>query len=509
MKRKLLLFLAMIVLSVCFFVISATAEALTNYASVKLTLVDGTEATGYCKVEGRFLRDNIYKNPENIGDGTYAWADIKVFDMRDSVIFGNKTYSEVGGLNCNTQAVNVEEYYFSSQVTRILNTTFTSGWKALKTVYVPNTVTEIQYNSFQGSPIERVVFEEGSQLLSIGDSAFQSCVNLTSVTLPEGLQSLGRNCFFQSGLSGTVIIPNSVTKLDAGALLSTKIENLYLGDGALEIGYNFLGTFSKTDNQYLKNVYISASTTFTATNIFYKCANSVNFYIVGSEEECSAMVNTLKAQSTGDYMTFIAADEVTENTGAGYGIIHTEYNRCDAFYKGEHLTAEEIYYFASFEEKSYVKSICPRCNVGTTLNEIAPLFICLGYSAPESGRVGIAIGYIVNKDAIKEYEEITGKIVKYGVFVASQRKLGDNDIFAENGEVAPGVINAEFTNCEFVAFDLNVFLITYEQKDVKLAMGAYVIVADGEATEYSYIQDESEGTTNGKYYFVSYSDIEK
>ena len=506
MKRKLLLFLTMIAMLVCIFAISVSAATLTNYASVKLTLVDGTEKTGYCEINGRFLRDNVYKNPENTDEGTYAWENIKVFDMRDSVIVGTKTYNEVGGTGCNSKATNVEEYYFSSQVTKILNTTFTNGWKKLKTVYVPNTVTEIQHSSFQGSPIERVVFEEGSQLKSIGDGAFQSCANLATITFPEGLKSLGRNCFYQSGLSGTIVIPNSVTKLDAGSLLSTKIENLYLGDGTLEIGYNFLGTFSGTDNQYLKNVYISASTTFTATNIFYKCANPVNFYIVGSKDECNAMVSTLKAQSTGSYMTFITADEATEETGAGYGIIHTEYNRCDAFYEGEHLTAEQAYEFTSFMEKSYVKSTCPRCEQGTVLKEIAPLFTCKGYSGPEFADAGIAIGFTVNNEAIAEYEEITGKTLKYGVFAVLQSRLGDNNVFSKDGTVADGVINAEITNYEFVAFELKIVGFTDEHKDTKFAMGAYVAVTEGEETEYSYMQV---GTPNAneKYCFVSYNDI--
>lgn len=496
----------MLALLICIFAISVSAETLANYASVKLTLVDGTETTGYCKIDGRFLRDNVYKNPENTDDGVYAWGDIKIFDMRDSVIMGSKTYNEVGGINCNSQAVNVEEFYFSSQVTKILNTTFTSGWKKLKTVYVPNTVMEIQHSSFQNSPIERVILEEGSNLKSIGDGAFNGCSSLTSFDFPEGLESLGYNCFWQSGLSGTVVIPNSVTYLGPGSLLSTKIENLYLGDGVLQIGHNFLGTYSKTDNQYLKNVYISASTTFTQSNIFYKCANSVNFYIVGSKEECNAMVNTLKAQSTGNYMTFITADEVTENTGAGYGIIHTEYNRCNAFYNGEHLTNEQTYEFTSFLNTSYVKSTCPRCNMSTVLKEIAPIFTCLGFSAPEDGRCAIAIGYTVNNESIKEYEDRTEKTIKYGVFAVLQSKLGDNDIFAENGTTAEGVVNAEITGYEFVAFELKIGGFTDEQKNIKLAMGAYVAVTDGETTEYFYLQSCTPNE-NEKYCFVSYNDI--
>ncbi|MBO5357026.1 MAG: leucine-rich repeat domain-containing protein [Clostridia bacterium] len=509
MKRKLLFFLAMTAMLVCIFAISVSAATLTNYASVKLTLVDGTEKTGYCEINGRFLRDNVYKNPENTDEGTYAWENIKVFDMRGSVIVGTNTYNEVGGVNCNKQAANVEKFYFSSQVTKILNTTFTSDWKSLKTVYIPNTVTEIHNDSFKQSAVQQVIIEEGSQLKSIGANAFQECSNLKTFDFPEGLESLGRNCFWNAGLSGTIVIPNSVTYLAPGSLLSTKIENLYLGDGALEIGHNFAGTYQATNNEYLKNVYMPATTKLTVdggSKIFFKCANPVNFYIVGTKEECEAMVATLKAQSTGSYLTFITADEATKETTAGYGIIYTGYNRCDAFYNGEHLTAEQAYEFTSFMEKSYVKSTCPRCEQGTVLKEIAALFDCLGYSAPEDGTGGIAIGFTVNNVAIAEYEEIAGKTLKYGVFAVLKDRLGNNDIFGEDGKASEGVISAEITNYEFAAFEIKIVGFTDTQKDTKLAMGTYVSVTDGETTEYSYMQG-GEPNENEKYCFVSYNDI--
>ena len=63
MKKKILLVALMVALFVCIFAISVSADELFNYASVKLTFVDGTEATGYCKIDGRFLRDDVYKNP--------------------------------------------------------------------------------------------------------------------------------------------------------------------------------------------------------------------------------------------------------------------------------------------------------------------------------------------------------------------------------------------------------------------------------------------------------------
>ena len=505
MKKKIFLLLAIMAIFTCLLTISAGAESLKNYASVKLTLVDDTEATGYCKIDGRFLRDNVYINPENTDDGVYAWEDIKIFDMRDSVIVGTKTYNEVGGINCNKQAKNVEEFYFSKQVTRILNTTFTDEWKSLKTVYIPNTVKDISYSSFQKSPVERVIIEEGSELKSIGDSAFYSCTSLKTFDFPEGLESLGYNCFWQSGLSGTVVIPNSVTFLDAGSLLSTKIENLYLGDGALQIGHNFLGTYSSTNNPYLKNVYINASTTFTQDNIFYKCANPVNFYVVGTESECAAMVATLKAQSSGNYLTFITEDEVTAETGAGYAIIHTEYNRCDAFYGGKHSVNEPIYDFTTFTEESYLKNDCTTCQESIVLKEIAPLFTNFGFSAAEYGDM-MSFNYRVNAEAIAEYEEITGEKVNYGMFTVKKDNIGKNDIFDENGDARQGVVAVDITGCGFGLFNLKIFGFTAEQKEIDLAMGAFVGASKNGETEYSYLQI-APAIEGEKYFFASYNDI--
>lgn len=174
----------------------------------------------------------------------------------------------------------------------------------------------------------------------------------------------------------------------------------------------------------------------------------------------------------------------------------------------QHIIKETITYVNGFLNVGEKTGTCS--NKGCLINispEIAnPLFACLGYSAPEYGRGGIAIGYTVNNEAIAEYETITGKAIKFGIFAVAKEKLGTNDVFAEDGTVADGVINAEISNHGFVAFELKIIGFTDDCKYLKLAMGAYVAVTAGEATEYSYLQY---GTPNEgeKYCFVSYYDI--
>jgi hypothetical protein len=66
-------------------------------------------------------------------------------------------------------------------------------------------------------------------------------------------------------------------------------------------------------------------------------------------------------------------------------------------------------------------------------------------------------------------ERITAKTVRYGVFVATQNKLGENPIFDANGNVTSGVISAEITIKSFDLFELKVSGFTDEHKDEKLA----------------------------------------
>ena len=194
---------------------------------------------------------------------------------------------------------------------------------------------------------------------------------------------------------------------------------------------------------------------------------------------------------------------ITEETGTTLCSICKEVFMCEF---PEHEKIETITY-KSYTESGLKSVRCKICNTVASTKTPA-LFVCLGYSAPENGRGGITIGFRVNNEGIKDYEEITGKTLKYGVFAASLDKLKDGDIF-ENGVANENAICAEIKATEFTAFDLKITGFTEEQKGTKLALGAYVAVSNGENTEYSYMQDDTKGEKIGNYFFVSLNDISK
>ena len=60
-----------------------------------------------------------------------------------------------------------------------------------------------------------------SGLRVVGSGAFQSCLALKRVQLNDGLETLGENCFMNTGLAG-VDVPRSVREVGDGAFWKCK-----------------------------------------------------------------------------------------------------------------------------------------------------------------------------------------------------------------------------------------------------------------------------------------------
>ncbi len=215
---------------------------------------------------------------------------------------------------------------------------------------------------------------------------------------------------------------------------------------------------------------------------------------ISANDHLNAYVEMIEADCTNDSKTITScvcgyekAIVVEENTALGH----------------ENAFSELVY--SDYLCEGYYSYVCERCGVEDNSKTASALFGCLGYSAPENGDGGIVVGYEINSKAIEEYQTITGKTLKYGVFAVAQEKLGDNAIFDETGKAASGVLSTDVTVHGFGLFELKIVGFSDEQKDNKLAMGAYVAVTNGETTTYSYMQDTTRGELAGGYYFVSYN----
>ena len=86
----------------------------------------------------------------------------------------------------------------------------------LETVYIPKTITTIGGGAFcENQNLKNVIFEENSQLTTIGSDAFRDCPSLEKIILPPSVKEIQVAAFANfSQLSylvycGTTIFPNS------------------------------------------------------------------------------------------------------------------------------------------------------------------------------------------------------------------------------------------------------------------------------------------------------------
>ena len=97
-----------------------------------------------------------------------------------------------------------------------------------------------------------------------------------------------------------------------------------------------------------------------------------------------------------------------------------------------------------------------------------------------------------------------GTVIKFGVFAVLKDRIGNQDIFAEDGSPLSETISAELTNHSIVAFELRLLGFDGELRDIELAMGAYVY--ESKKNAYSYLQFKSPDA-GCKYHFSSYNEI--
>ena len=107
---------------------------------------------------------------------------------------------------------------------------------------------------------------DGKKVVAIADFAFQDN-QLTSVTIPEGITSVGYGAFSSNQLT-SVIIPNSVTSIGSYAFSDNQLTSVTIPDSVTSIGKV---AFYK--NQ-LTSVTIPDSVTSIGDSAFYKESNS-------------------------------------------------------------------------------------------------------------------------------------------------------------------------------------------------------------------------------------------
>lgn len=154
-------------------------------------------------------------------------SSIETYEMKsyhNDGLHGKKAVTKIGNFALSHHKL--KKFKISPTVKEIGESAFSNS--TIETIEIPDSVTEIGKRAFLGSAIKEITIPQS--ITAIEESTFAYCTNLTSVTLPEGLESIGKEAFYSSNLE-SIVIPSTVRTLGECAFQRTAIQEITIPAG--------------------------------------------------------------------------------------------------------------------------------------------------------------------------------------------------------------------------------------------------------------------------------------
>ena len=238
----------------------------------------------------------------------------------------------------------------------------------LSSIEIPNSVTAIGNYAFQHcTKLEEIIIP--NSVTTIGDNAFHNCNKLSSITFSNTLTSIGSNAFLKCSTLTSVVIPSSVTSISSQAFRDcSSLNSVVLPENVAiaTIAINAFDNAGKRDT--INGVVYSGNDTLNVSNYKFTNTGFITFYLANqSYQATEASVEYCDRSKIG---AFIIPESITHNGVS----LSTTVIKDDAFANCTKLTSITI----GKEIKNIEDEAFYNCN---KLDSI----ICLATTAPKLG----------------------------------------------------------------------------------------------------------------------------
>ena len=293
----------------------------TNIKSV--IIESGVTSIGDCAFEDCYFTYENFVNNSNVelddsSKPTIVDTDTGGFCIKDNELVNMRPTYAIGEITIPNSVTSIDSsaFYGCSSLTSVTmsNSVTSIGNPAFENC-TSLTSIEVSDNNGNYSSVDGVLFNKDkselitypagktdseyvipNSVISIGDSAFENCTSLTSVTIPDSVTSIDYSAFENCTSLTSVTIPNSVTSICDSAFYNTAYYNdksnwnngvLYISDCLIDTNYNFDSTtdyiikdgtriiadyaLSHCDN--LTSVIIPNSVTSIGDSVFSDCTS--------------------------------------------------------------------------------------------------------------------------------------------------------------------------------------------------------------------------------------------
>lgn len=217
MKRRLTAILTAAVTALSAAAVSAEALSVTfGSSTISFEIADGYDGTLPDGITGAAVITGISSPPAEFELPMYADT------ANDSLVFA------VIGEKAFMGLTEIKSVILPDTVTEIGDSAF-AGCLSLSSITIPDSVSEMGVKVFVSCTQLRTADLGGkdSKLKAIPENCFSSCTNLTEVKIPEGVIGIGREAFYGCTSMRSITIPASVRFIGENAigLRTSRIDN--------------------------------------------------------------------------------------------------------------------------------------------------------------------------------------------------------------------------------------------------------------------------------------------
>ena len=178
----------------------------------------------------------------------------------------------------------------------------------LTSIVIPNSVTNIACDAFHGC-VNLTTINIPNSVATIEDRAFYGCAKLTTINIPKSVTNIACQVFDRCTSLSTITIPSSITDIGNRAFAGcTELMSIIIPSSVTNIGDSAFKGCAK-----LTTVTIQNSEIKLGEDIFGHCSNLTSFegVLASSDGRCLIQNNQLKAFAPAGISTYAIPSGVT------------------------------------------------------------------------------------------------------------------------------------------------------------------------------------------------------
>ncbi len=493
MKKKLLLFVVMIIAAVSVFIIATSA--LTDIPEFT-EVIDVTKISDKVQnpidissLASQVQGDNesrVLLRDENGNYQTYLTKYITQFGggYGDGSQFVAYFYALNNATGKNYDVTSIVCIEIPEGTQRISNTySKTSTWTNVMYVKAPSTLIYQQGKSYNSCSNIKVIDYSKASITNLEQEFITNNSSLEVIYFPASVQVIGKWAIHGTSSLNSAYIPASLQSADGMLNSSTGSGKfVFFYTGGIASGAEHTALYTILGNTSIKEIAWDSSKN---DSYYIEQAKSECIYIVYDYNHCKAFNNN-----------------VHEYEGTGSCLDGVECTQCGAKIGSftEHNIVETLVYPNGFTGVGIYNKFCANtsdCRADKISNVEKPaIFVMNEYNGfSESGKDGIAFGgYCLNATALDEYNRVNKDApVKYGVVLINPDYLDGKDSFFKDGKVNSttenkGFLQTDMSSARYANISISVTGFTGKAENLSIILAIYAYTDD---SDIEFIQSQT------------------